>query len=109
MPKKKRSPAQIAATKKLVALNKRRAKKRSTKPVKKTTIRVKTNPVKKVGVNGLWVVGKQVGNRISYFTGASFGVLTNAARYKSKTMAVAIAKKLANKLKSGSIGVMSVK
>lgn len=123
MRKKKRTPAQIRATKKLVALNKkRRAKKASPKRkvnpkrrvTKKRVVKRKVNPkrrvVKKRAVkrkvvrrkvnpasNYGYVVMAQAkkGNKKGYYTGISFDTsIKRAAIFKSKVLAEKTAKKL---------------
>lgn len=95
--KTQRSPAQIRATKKLVALNKRRGR----KVTKKRTITRKRNPaVKKRAVSksclGYYIVAKNIRTgKIGYFTGTGFdSERKQAIMSKSKQVMVNVAKNI---------------
>jgi len=116
--KKKRTPKQIAATKKLVAANKKRAKNPTKKKAtKKTTVRKK--PVqavqskrKKPANRGAVIValyglkGKKY-TRLSYFTGDSriksstawSKTISEAATFPTAPLALKVAKDMAKKIK----------
>lgn len=119
--KKKRTPAQERATKRMIAARKKqlRAKKKPAKKKtakkktarKKTTVRrVRRNPAKRPAARGthyLLEARTATGKKAGYWDGMGFsGIRADAVLVRHKSQAEAIARKLANR--SGkSIAVLS--
>lgn len=108
--KKKRTPAQIAATKKLIAYNKRRRRKNPAPKKKRATPRAKKTTARKVSrrvvLENVFFVVTKSGNSYKYYDGEKFVTQKNdAAFFTSERVAKRIAQSIAD-VDSRTIGVL---